>query len=47
MNVVIGTEAAHFPEKKIHKWDFPCSVVLSQLVLKYKTKMTPIASVYI
>jgi hypothetical protein len=26
MNVEIGTEAAKFPEKKIHKWDLICSV---------------------
>jgi hypothetical protein len=26
MNVEIGTEAAQFPEKEIHKWDFRCSV---------------------
>jgi hypothetical protein len=27
MNVEIGTEAAQFPRKGIHKWDFPCSAV--------------------
>jgi hypothetical protein len=26
MNVVIGTEAAQFPRKGIHQWDFGCSV---------------------
>jgi hypothetical protein len=26
MNVEIGAEAALFPEKGIHKWDFRCSV---------------------
>jgi hypothetical protein len=26
MNVEIGTEAAQFPEKGIHKWDFRRSV---------------------
>ncbi len=26
MNVEIGTKAAQFPEKGIHKWDFRCSV---------------------
>jgi hypothetical protein len=27
MNLEIGTEAAQFPEKQIHKWDFRCSVM--------------------
>ncbi len=25
MNVEIGTDAAQFTKKGIHKWDFPCS----------------------
>jgi len=24
MNIEFGTEAAQFPEKKIHKWNFRC-----------------------
>ncbi len=31
MNVEIRTEAAQFPEKGIHKWDFPCSVTQNVL----------------
>jgi hypothetical protein len=27
MSVEIGTEAAQFLEKGIHKWDFRCSVL--------------------
>ncbi len=25
MNVEIGTEAAQFPEKELHTWEFRCS----------------------
>jgi hypothetical protein len=28
MNVEIGTEAAQFPEKGIHEWDFRCSAAI-------------------
>ncbi len=34
MNVENGTEAAQFPEKELHKWDFRCSARPFRAVLK-------------
>ncbi len=33
MNMEIGTEAAQFQEKELHKWDFRCSVLYNFLQL--------------
>jgi hypothetical protein len=41
MNVEIGTEAAQFPEKKLHKWDFRCSVRPFRAVLKLEPAGPP------
>ncbi len=35
MNVEIETEAAQFPEKIIHKWDFRCSAVYNDVFVLY------------
>ena len=41
MNVAIGTEAVQFPEKELHKWDFPCSV---NEILKYSSHVSTLLS---